>query len=342
LEQFSGNPYYELLYPYSALAAARLNAQYQYNFKLDNFLQNCFSASSDLVRKDHGVLSSSPKMGKHNGNPLGGVWGNIYPVDGLWGPRGKKSDYYDGWAYPLNSISQATVLAPIVRYDPAYAKAMGRYLLNVTSNFKMFFPVYLAKPFQDETTVAFLDKAPTIYQASIPYEGVRHRYQGREPYAKGDPVEQKWAYTDLSVYSGSMTGYLAAMLKNTSNPYIFMWDLLNTDFHHPKAFPSFLIYNPLKSSQTVSFDLSKLRQKYPELAGNYSLFDTVSKRWVGKGMNSDTPQLLIDSDSAMVLVIVPDSSLQLKSEVMVYSQTDDYRRLTDAGKKTVIDYTFLK
>lgn len=307
LDSYVGNPYFEHLMPYGALAAARMNSEYDYNYKLHRALENCFSVSS--VRQDHGALSSSSKAGVG-----GGLWGQ-YPVDGLWGPRGPNSGYYNGMAHFKNSILQAVTLAPISRYNTSYSKALGRYMLNVASNAKFFFPLYLPPSsfFQDEQTLQYINSHDPIMKISVPYESVRHEFLDHvqvihEPYAKGDAVQYGWAQTDLSYYSGAETGYLGASLTVTSNPYILQWDLLKTDFNHPKAFPTYLIYNPHLSTQMVTIDMSKIRSEYGsvfEINRVYHLYDSVSDTWVGSGLSSSNPTINIPADSSMILVVVP-------------------------------------
>lgn len=313
LDTYSGNPYYEHLMPYGALAAARMNSEYGYDFKLGQALQNCFSVST--VRQDHGTLSSSKKAGVG-----GGLWGS-YPVDGLWGPRGVNSSYYNGMGHYKNTILQAATLAPIARYNTSYAKALGRYLINVSSNSKIFFPLYLPKStyyrpatfYQDTQTYNYITTHDPILMASVPYESVRHEYVDsanvkHSPYAKGDAVQYGWANTDLSFYSGAETGYLASILSKTTSSSILQWDLLKTDFNHPKAFPTYLIYNSNTVSTSFKLDMTKIRAEYGaqfNINGVYHLFDAVSDTWVGSGLTSMNPTLRVGADRSMVLVVVP-------------------------------------
>lgn len=307
LETYSGNPYYEHLMPYGALAAARMNSEYNFDYRLDKALQNCFSVSN--VRQDHGTLSSSSKAGVG-----GGLWGG-YPVDGLWGPRGVNSSYYNGMGHYKNTILQAVTLAPIARYNTSYARALGRYMQNVTSNSKIFFPQYLPRStyYQDAQTFNYIYSNDQSLRYSVPYESIRHEHVDSSgvkhtPYAKGDAVQYGWANTDLSYYSGAETGYLGSILASTQDPYIYMWDLLKTDFNHPKAFPTFLIYNPLNSNRSIIIDMDKIRVEYGaqfNINNVYHLYDAVSDTWVGSGLTTRRPTITISAGNSMVLVVVP-------------------------------------
>jgi len=307
LDTYSGNPYYEHLLPYGALAAARMNSEYDYDYKLDKALQNCFSVSN--VRQDHGTLSSSPKAGVG-----GGLWGG-YPVDGLWGPRGVNSGYYKGMGHYKNTILQAVTLAPIARYNTSYAKALGRYLLNVASNSKIFFPHFLPQStfYQDAPTFNYVYSHDVSLRYSVPYESIRHEHVDANnvkhiPYAKGDAVQYGYAQTDLSYYSGSETGYLGSIISKTQDPYIYMWDLLKTDFNHPKAFPTYLVYNPSNSNRSVVIDMDRIRVEYGaqfNINYIYHLYDAVSDTWVGSGLTDRKPTVTVSAGNSMVLVVVP-------------------------------------
>jgi hypothetical protein len=45
-----------------------------------------------------------------------------------------------GYAFTMNTFSQAAPLVPLVRYDDRYARAIGKWMLNASNAARLFYP----------------------------------------------------------------------------------------------------------------------------------------------------------------------------------------------------------
>ncbi|MHC4252099.1 MAG: hypothetical protein ACYS9X_23515, partial [Planctomycetota bacterium] len=72
------------------------------------------------------------------------------------------------------------------------------------------------------------------------------------------------------------------------------WDCLATDWYHPKAYPTYLYYNPYREPKTVAV----------KLGGAADLYDTVSRRFIATGAAS-RHRITLEPDQAAVIVAVP-------------------------------------
>lgn len=120
LEHYEGNPHYEVLMPFGALAAARLNAELGRSYRLDRFLSHCFDPGS-TPRPGWGVMVGS--------------WSG-HSADGLVGATNNGG----GYAFAMNTFAQAGALVPIARYDTSHARSLGKWMLHVASNARLFYP----------------------------------------------------------------------------------------------------------------------------------------------------------------------------------------------------------
>jgi hypothetical protein len=64
-----------------------------------------------------------------------GNWGG-YDVDGLLG----SIDNRGGYAFAMNTFTQAGALVPLVRYDTRFARAIGKWMLNLANAARLFYP----------------------------------------------------------------------------------------------------------------------------------------------------------------------------------------------------------
>lgn len=312
LENYYRNPVYELQLNYGIVAAARMNRQHSKNYNIKKLMQWAFSRS-DVAFPGFPDFSTNarPDVGL-----LGEQWGK-YPVYGLWGGKGPfnfgqpSCSSCSGYAFYMNTISQATTLAPIAKYYPEYATLFGKYLLHVASNSKVFFHDHVSK--RDQHSLSLKRTQELVRDSnysgylSIPYEGFRKEPRstgGFRGVARGDAVDYRdssgkykpWAETNQSLYSGALTGVFASILKKTNIPEVPLWDLNKTDFQGPKSFPTYLVYNPKSEPILLT------RDQIPN-ADQSVLWDMVSHRWV---VSRD---VTIPSQSALVLVLVPYGSV---------------------------------
>ena len=269
LQQQKSNPYYEVLLPFGTLAAARLNAEQGCDYDVDRFLNWCFGISD--CRGGWGVTV--------------GHWGG-YDCDGLLA----SIDNRGGYAFAMNTFAQAGALVPLARYDPRYARAIGKWMLNLANSARLFYPGAL--PPGHETS-GFWKGDPNHV---IAYEGLRYEWQGRKPCATGDPVAMKWGpKTDLGLYGSSYVGWLGAIVQTTDVPGLLQLDCLATDFFHDRAWPTFLCYNPHSAERSFAFAVGPTPS---------DLYDVVKHEWVKRGVRDKTT-LTLPADSAAVLVVVP-------------------------------------
>jgi hypothetical protein len=68
-----------------------------------------------------------------------GKWGN-YDASGL---VGEANDGGNDYAFLMNGVQQAAALVPMLRYDKRFAKAIGKWMLNLSNASRLFYPGFL-------------------------------------------------------------------------------------------------------------------------------------------------------------------------------------------------------
>jgi len=269
LQRQPRNPYYEVLLPFGTLTAARLNAEQGRDYHVDRLLHWCFGISD--TRGGWGVTV--------------GNWGG-YDCDGLLG----SIDNRCGYAFAMNTFAQAGALVPLARYEPRYARALGKWMLNLANAARLFYPGAL--PPGHETS-GFWKGDP---RQVIAYEGLRYEWQGKSPCATGDPVALDWGpKTDLGLYGSSYVGMLGAIVCRTSDPCILQLDCLATDFFRGQAWPTFLCYNPYAEPRSFDFTLG---------ATASDVYDVLTDQFVAREVR-DKSRLTLPPDSAALYVVAP-------------------------------------
>ena len=273
LQSLKANPYYEVLLPYGTLTAARLNAERGGNYDVGRLLDWCFGISD--CRGGWGILV--------------GNWGG-YDCDGLQG----SIDNRGGYAFAMNTFAQAGALVPLARYEPRYARAIGKWMLNLANSARLFYPG--AMPPGHESG----ERWKADPQHLIAYEGLRYEWQGKSPCATGDPVAMKWGpKTDLGLYGSSYVGILGAIVRPTSDSRILQLDCLATDFFRAPAYPTFLYYNPHPKARRVSLALGDKA---------VTVYDIVGKQILARSVKGKT-KITVPADSAVIAVVVPADGL---------------------------------
>ncbi|MBC7317672.1 hypothetical protein H5T57_00210 [Candidatus Bipolaricaulota bacterium] len=266
------NPLYELLLPYGALVAARINAELGRNYDVWTFVKWCFGVSD--ARPGWGMIS-----GEWDGQRVDGLIGSLTDQE--------------GYAFAMNTFVWAEPLVPLVRYDPRFARAIGKWLLNAAVNARLFYAPY--HPANHQSSAFWAETSKGV----IPYEGLRRwgiiDWDIVSPYATGDAVRNKWAKTDFALYAGSHAGVFGALISPTNVPGILSIDLLATDYFCLPAYPTYLYYNPYAEEKEIEIEVG-LEAK--------DLYDTVSKTFVARDV-SGVAKLLIPPDSARVVVFIP-------------------------------------
>ncbi len=273
LQNWTNNPSYELQLPYGTLIAAKMNAIEGTNYDISKFFNWCF---------DRGAL--------RGWGAIVGRWGN-YDVSGLIGEANDQSNDY---AFIMNGFQHAAALVPLVKYDKRFARAIGKWMLNLANASRLMYWNALAQENQEPQSYAWASVNDP--QACIPYESMKENRNGKKPYAMGDAVDGKWAATNLSLYSGSSVGYMAALIEKTNVEGILQLDLNVTDFFGENTYPTYLYYNSTGTDKNITLKLPA--------NGNYNVYDAVTETTILSNVSNST-SFSIASDNVRILVIYP-------------------------------------
>ena len=197
-------------------------------------------------------------------------------------------------------------LVPLVKYEPQYARAIGKYMLNAVNAARLFYPDQIDGKNQ------WLPQLRDLTKGIIGYEGLRKTDDMNNPALKGiTPVAigdgPKWIAGQppesmFSLYSTSISGVFGAIVNTTGVEGILALDCNATDFYADNRYPVYLYYNPYKETKTVTYS-----SDHP-----VDLFDIVSKRYLAKGERGNV-SLRLPADEAVVVVVLP-AGIRLKTE----------------------------
>ena len=188
----------------------------------------------------------------------------------------------------------AYALAPVARYEPSLSRALGKWLLSLATNSRLFWPNALPPSQQCNAD------DPRDPDGVLPYEAARHclYYRpwgqclggdaGDGPIGTGDVCELRnctddpWKFgkgrTDRGLYGGIFAGILGALVVPTSEPLVPAFDVLATD-PWPAADPpaaALLLYNPLPASSSIFTLTARIKTKTKTKTGGGSQsFDVV-------------------------------------------------------------------
>ncbi len=271
--------FYEMLFPFGAYTAARLNAEQGTNYDVNRLLNFIFDGCQS-------------KDGRYGWGVIAEKWGD-YDVSGL---QGSITDG-GGYGFFMNSVAMAWPLVPMVKYEPQYAKAIGKYMLNVVNASRLYYPDQVDNAHQ------WLPQLKNLTNGIIGYEGIRKIDDYNNPDLKGvTPVSigdgPKWTTGQpresmFSLYSTSIVGVFGAIVNKTEVEGILALDCNVTDFYGENKFPVYLYYNPYTESKTVSF-YSKT---------SVDLFDIVSKKYLAKGGKDKVNIKLVAGEAALIVVL---------------------------------------
>ncbi|MGF7048222.1 hypothetical protein J2T13_002729 [Paenibacillus sp. DS2015] len=270
LERQEDNPLYEVLLYSAPYVAARMNAEQGKDYDVNKMMNWVFDGGSK-ARDGWGTVTEK--------------WGD-YDAHGLLGSLNDNG----GYAFAMNTFAAFGALAPVVRYDPRYARDIGKWMLNAANQSRLFYADAL--PSENQSGADWKGDPQHV----IPYEGLRKELKGKSPYASGDPTVYGWGNTDFSLYSGSFAGYLGGLIEQTNVEGILKIDTLKTDYFHQEAYPTFLYYNPHESEQIV--EMTSLG------SDPVDLFDSVKGSFVARDVKEQTT-FRMKGDTAAVIVIVP-------------------------------------
>lgn len=272
--------FYEALLPLGVYTAAYLNATQGKHYDVHKLLDWVFEGcKSDTGRKGWGIIV--------------GQWGD-YDVSGL---QGSITDG-GGYAFLMNSIKPAWPFVPMVKYEPQYAAAIGKWMLNNASACRLFFPGNIDLHHQ------WAPELSTLTDNNVAYEGLRKAddygkpsLRGVSPVAIGDGP--KWIDSNptesmMSVYSTAPIGILGAIVDTTNVKGVLKLDCNATDFYSARPYPVFMVYNPYAKKRSVVYKVAK----------PCDLFDVVSKRYVARNVQEQT-SINIGGHTAQVIYELP-------------------------------------
>lgn len=288
--------FYEALLPLGAYTAAYLNATEGTNYDVQKLLDWVFDGCTN-------------PDGRTGWGIIVGKWGE-YDVSGL---QGSITDG-GGFAFLMNSIKPAWPFVPMVKYQPQYAHAIGKWMLNNVSACRLFYPGNIDDQHQ------WASEQKGITDNHISYEGLRksddygkESLRGVTPVAlgdgpkwiKGNPVESMF-----SVYSSSPVGILGAIVEKTDVEGILRLDCNATDFYAEKPYPVYLYYNPHNEAKIITYTPARA----------CDLFDIVAKEYVAKGVKT-AGTVLLSSKAARVIVELPiGTELSVKDGKVIANQ----------------------
>lgn len=294
--------FYEALLPLGVYTAAYLNAVEGADYDVAKLLDWVFDGcKSPAGRTGWGIIV--------------GKWGD-YDVSGL---QGSITDG-GGYAFLMNSIKPAWPFIPMVKYQPQYAKAIGKWMLNNASACRLFYPGEIDENHQ------WAPELKDITYDNVSYEGLRKTddygkasLQGVSPVAigdgpkwiKGNPTESMF-----SVYSSSPVGILGAIVCQTDVEGILRLDCNVTDFYTEKPYPVYLYYNPHKETKAITYQATQ----------PCDLFDIVAKEYVAKSIKTNGSVEIPAGDARVIVELPAGTELQLKDGKII------------ANKQNIISY----
>jgi hypothetical protein len=191
-----------------------------------------------------------------------------------------------GYAFSMNSYVAPGIITPVVRYEPQYARLLGRWLLHVAANANLFYPNTLPTNMQSSAAWAEQTGVP-----NISYEGVRH-LGTTTPYATGDAASP---IQDLNPYGAWGSGFMAALFQTSNVPGILQVDCVATEAFPPATCPTYLYYNPYAIAKQVTVNVGQETKH---------LYNLVTGTFLATNV-SGTATLTLSPDSAIVLALCP-------------------------------------
>lgn len=274
------NPTYEVLMPFGAYMAARLNAELNKSYDVNKMLHWAFDGTA-ICREGWGVLK-----GNWNGFDISGIIGST--VD------------HGGYGFLMNTYDAAWPLIPLVRYDQSYAAAIGKWMLNAANAAKLFYPGYMPEDHQTIPHLAAVTKGVIGYEGIIKHSSYKAHENLQAPVAQGDGplwvAGENPAVTQFSVYGSAHVGIFGSIITKTNIEGVLQLNLLATDFFHDKAYPTFLFYNPYNDVKTVVFKTGN-NQKV-------NLYNTVTGKFIARNI-STSAEINLPPKNAAVLVCIP-------------------------------------
>jgi Concanavalin A-like lectin/glucanases superfamily/Secretion system C-terminal sorting domain len=268
LDEWASNPSYELQLPYGVYTAARMNAELGTDYDVEKFVNWCFDRTN---LRNWGALTCSA-----GGYDLHGLIGEIAGND---------------YAFMMNGYETLGALAPMVRYDDRFTRAIGKWALNLANASRLFYPNYLPDINQDSEEWSH-EYDPQSY---IGHEAIREEANGQSPYATGDAIIGGWGDTNLALYGSSHVGIMGGIIDTTDVPMILKLDLTKTNYFSDLSYDTYLIYNSYDIQRSVTIDIGE---------DNFDIYDSVTNSYLLQNVSGNTT-ISIPGDQAVQIVLIP-------------------------------------
>lgn len=295
------NTFYEILMPFGAYVAARLNAEEGADYNVRQLMEWTFNGDAEC-RKGWGVLA-----GNWNGFDVSGLVGST--VDG------------GGYGFLMNTFDAAWPLVSLVRYDASWAKAIGKWMLNASNASHLFYPYEIPDEHQTSPELKPVTKGVIAYEGLTKKSAYEQFKDLKAPVAQGDGPnwvkgENPWA-SQFSVYGSGHVGIFGSIIDTTNVEGILQLNLLACDFYREKAYPTYLYYNPYIEAKSVHIDLGN------EAA---NLYDLITHSFIKEGV-SGSFDLTIAPQQPNVIVITPKDGkvIYQDGKVLVNDVIIDFR-----------------
>jgi len=300
----SDNRFYEILMPFGAYVAARLNAEEGTNYDYSKILDWTFNGTSDC-REGWGVL-----VDNWNGYDVSGIVGST--VD------------HGGFGFLMNTYDSMWPLVPMIRYDQRYAVSIGKWMLNASNALKLFYPYEMPDEHQSIPEQKEHTKGVIAYEGLIKESHFEQYENLKAPIAIGDGphwVKGNPDVSQFSVYGSGHVGIAGAIITETDIDNILQLDLLATDFYRNDAFPSFLYYNPNPEIKEVTISVG---------ANSLKIYDALQRAFIAENITNNFT-FTVAKERASLLVLVPQDAIVSEKSGKLYANDViiDYRYSTE-------------
>ncbi len=275
------NYFYEILMPFGAYTAARLNAEQGTDYDFDNLLAWTFDGNS-VCRDGWGVLDDN--------------W-NGYDISGLVG----STIHNGGFAFLMNTYDTMWPLVPMVRYDQRYANTIGKWMLNAANASRLFYPYEIPDEHQTIPEEKHHTKGVIAYEGLIKKAHYEEYENIEAPVAIGDGMhwnKENPKVSQFSVYGSGHVGIAGSIISKTNVENILQLDLLATDFYKPEAYPSYLYYNPNPIAKEVTIPVGPDEVK---------VYDTTQRAFISTSAKENFT-FKLEKENAAVLIFVPKNA----------------------------------
>lgn len=294
------NEFYEILMPFGAYVAARLNAEEGTDYDYAKILEWTFNGTPEC-RKGWGVLQDN--------------W-NGYDVSGLVG----STVDHGGFAFLMNTYDTMWPLVPMVRYDQRYANVIGKWMLNASNALKFYYPYEMPDDHQTIPEQKKHTKGVIAYEGLIKESHFEEYKHIKAPVAIGDGphwVEGNPDVSQFSVYGSGHVGIAGSIISKTNVENILQLDLLATDFYRDDAFPSYLYYNPNPEKKQVTIALGGKKLK---------IYDALQRAFIAN-IVANKFTFTVNKEHASLLVLVPMDAVITEKNGKLYANdiVIDYR-----------------